>query len=518
MVQKKRLSQELIDWQTTIRAKAVELGLDFFEVIYEVVDYNEVSELASLGGFPTRYPHWRFGMDFDKLSKSYTHGLSKIYEMVINTDPCYAYLLSSNSLMEQKLVMAHVYGHSDFFKNNVTFAHTNRRMLDQMANHAVRMRTYIEKLGVDVVEEFVDVCLSLDNLIDIANPRSYSNQVSPKKNEVVELSEDEKLYGETPKQSVSKIPTKSYLDSFVNPESVLKENQRIQDLENVKQRKYPETAQRDILTFLLENAPLQGWQRDVLMIIRDEAYYFAPQGQTKIMNEGWASYWHAKMMAEYFVSDSEVVDFADTHSGTLATPPGGFNPYKVGFELFHDIEDRWNRGQFGPEWQNCDDYVAKNQWDKKLGLGRKKIFEVRKLYNDLTFIDEFFTEDFCRKQRFFAFNFNERTGTNEITTRDFNAIKSQLIKKLTNFGQPIIEVLDSNHLNRGELLLAHRHDGEDLRQDYSDLTLRNMFKIWKRPVHIETRFEEKPYIYSFDGKEFSKKELSIAGTQTPAAP
>ncbi len=515
MVQRRKLSAELVEWQNTIRAKAIEHGLDFFETIYEVVDYTEVSELAALGGFPTRYPHWRFGMDFDKLSKSYTHGLSKIYEMVINTDPCYAYLLSSNTLMEQKLVMAHVYGHSDFFKNNQTFQHTNRRMLDQMANHAVRIRTYQEKLGVDVVEEFIDVCLSLDNLIDLANPRSYSHQTGPKKVELKELTEDETLYGEEPKQTVQKIPTKSYLDSFVNPEKILQEEQRKQDLEQTRTRKYPEQSVRDVMTFLLENAPLQGWQRDVLTIVRDEAYYFAPQGQTKIMNEGWASYWHAKMMAENFVADSEVIDFADTHSGTLGTPPGGFNPYKVGYELFHDIEDRWNKGQFGPEWQNCDDYVAKNQWDKKLGLGRKKIFEVRKLHNDLTFIDEFFTEDFCRKQRFFAFQFNERTGTNEISTRDFQAIKSQLMKKLTNFGQPIIEVEDANFLNRGELLLRHLHEGEDLRPDYADLTLRNLHKIWKRPVHIDTRFEEKSFLYSFDGKEFTKKEHSTVQTQNP---
>lgn len=500
MVGRRRISDELVHWQKIARERALQAGLDFFEVIFEVVDYNEVNELASLGGFPTRYPHWRFGMDFDRLSKSYTHGLSKIYEMVINTDPCYAYLLSSNSLMEQKLVMAHVYGHSDFFKNNRTFAHTNRRMLDQMANHAVRIREYQETKGVDVVEEFLDRCLSIDNLIDLNNPVSPNRPSVPSRAPQGDVEE--------PSFKATKIPTKSYLESFVNPAEVIAEQRRQFD-ENAKiPRRFPDKPQRDVLTFLIENAPLDSWQRDCLTIVRDEAYYFAPQGQTKIMNEGWASYWHAKLMSEHLLSDSEVVDFADVHSGTLATPRGGFNPYKVGYELFHDIEDRWNKGQFGKDWDSCDDYLAKSQWDKKLGLGRSKIFEVRKLYNDATFIDEFFTEDFCRKQRFFAFDFNERTGQNEITTREFEAIKSQLMKRLVNFGQPIIEVIDANYLNRGELLLKHSHEGQDLRSDYADLTLRNVQAIWRRPVNIETILESKPTLMTFDGTQFSSKEIS----------
>ena len=117
MATQRELSKDLLKWRDSIRRNAQGVGLDFFEVIFEMVDYREMNELAALGGFPVRYPHWRFGMDYDRLSKSYTYGLSKIYEMVINTDPCYAYLLTSNSLLDQKLVMAHVYGHSDFFKN-----------------------------------------------------------------------------------------------------------------------------------------------------------------------------------------------------------------------------------------------------------------------------------------------------------------------------------------------------------------------------------------------------------------
>ncbi len=114
----------------------------------------------------------------------------------------------------------------------------------------------------------------------------------------------------------------------------------------------------------MQHAPLKNWQQDIVSIIRDEAYYFAPQGMTKIMNEGWASYWHSKMMTQDIMSDSEVIDFADAHSGTMAMAPNGFNPYKVGIELFRDIEDRWNRGKFGLEYEQCDNMIQKANWNK----------------------------------------------------------------------------------------------------------------------------------------------------------
>ncbi|HOW17094.1 MAG TPA: SpoVR family protein, partial [bacterium] len=139
-----------------VKKYALSYGLDFFEVIFEMIDYKQVNEIASLGGFPTRYPHWRFGMEYDRLSKSYQYGLHKIYEMVINNDPCYAYLLRANKLIDQKLVMAHVYAHCDFFKCNMYFDGTNRKMMDEMANHATRIRRYMDKHGVSVVEDFID--------------------------------------------------------------------------------------------------------------------------------------------------------------------------------------------------------------------------------------------------------------------------------------------------------------------------------------------------------------------------
>ncbi|HVJ64287.1 MAG TPA: SpoVR family protein [Bdellovibrionota bacterium] len=486
------LPRELIEWKERIRERAKQVGLDFFEVIYEMVDYREINELASLGGFPQRYPHWRFGMEYDRLSKSYAYGMSKIYEMVINTDPCYAYLLSSNSLIEHKLVMAHVYGHSDFFKNNAYFAHTNRRMLDQMANHSSRVRKHQEAQGVDVVENFMDWCLSLENLID-TNLFAYQ-----KKHD-----EEEKAAKAAPLEDpIHRFQGRSYMNKFLNPpEYIDEQKQRIQD-SKTKTTRVPASPERDILGFLLKHAPLEPWQQECLQIVRDEAYYFAPQGQTKIMNEGWASFWHTHLMTkEGLMHDSEVVDFACVHSGTVAVHPGKLNPYKLGLELFRDIEERWNRGQFGKEWEDCESETERRLWDRGLGLGRQKVFEVRKLYNDITFIDEFLTEDFCRRQKMFAFAPNARTGQSEITSREFKKVKDTLLLQLTNFGQPLIEVVDGNFKNRGELLLVHRFDGRELKSDYATKTLRNLYNLWRRPVNVETRLNDTNVVMSFDGTQ-----------------
>lgn len=154
------IPQYLRELQAEIQGFVDQFGLQYFDQIFELVDYRQMCEIASYGGFPVRYPHWRFGMEYDHMIKSHTYGLSKIYELVINTDPCYAYLLEGNSQVDQKLVMSHVYGHNDFFANNHYFSRTDRRMIDLMANNASRVRRYMDRTGVNTVEGFIDTCLS----------------------------------------------------------------------------------------------------------------------------------------------------------------------------------------------------------------------------------------------------------------------------------------------------------------------------------------------------------------------
>jgi len=490
------LPAHLHDIRVQVERYAREYGLDFFETVFEVLDFDEINMVAAYGGFPNRYPHWRFGMEYDRLSKGYEYGLSKIYEMVINNDPSYAYLLGSNMDVDQKLVMAHVYGHVDFFKNNFMFRHTNRKMMDQMANHATRVRRYQDRQGVEKVEDFIDRGLSLENLIDYQSPYVKRRAERGDKAEEPQLARGLKI-------------DREYMQDYINPPEFLQEQQRRIDEAAQAARKVPEKPERDVILFLLEHAPLEDWERDVLGILRDEAYYFAPQGQTKIMNEGWATYWHSTIMTQKALTASELIDYADHHSGTLATSPGQINPYKLGVELWRDIEDRWNKGRFGKDYADCDSYEERRDWDRKVGLGREKIFEVRKHYNDVTFIDEFLTLEFCLAQKLFTWGYSEKHQRWEVLERDFKKVKEKLLHMLTNFGQPIIAVEDGNFDNRGELLLIHKHDGVDLKLDYARDTLQNVERVWRRPVNLVTRVEGRGTLMHFDGRDHSDRKIEL---------
>ncbi len=496
MSRTKPLDGELLRIRDEIHGYAKEFGLDFYEVRFEVCDYDTINILAAQGGFPSRYPHWRFGMDYDQLSKGYAYGLQKIYEMVINTNPCYAYLLNANHLVDQKIVMAHVYGHADFFKNNAWFANTDRNMLAVMANHGTKIRRYMERFGQNRVEEFIDRVNSIENLIDVGmlfetpeSRRQSEERMKVAREEIANLSDDRSN------------ALKSFMRSKDRKEGSAPQ-QVVEESADLREKKinYP----RDIMHYLLENAPLEEWEADILGILRDEAYYYLPQRLTKIMNEGWASYWHSHIMTTRALKASEIIDYADHHAGVMAMSRQNINPYKIGIELYRDIEYRWNTGRFGKEYNECEDMHVKANWDKKLGLGRQKIFEVRKTHNDVSFIDEFFTPEFCERQQLFTYKFNPRTGRNEIETRDFMDIKNKLLSSLSNFGSPVIEIESGNYQNRGELLLRHVHRGVDLDFGYASDTLKNLYALWKRPVNITSRQEEQNITLSFDGKEFKQ--------------
>jgi stage V sporulation protein R len=487
------LPPDLRKLKEEIEAHARSFGLDFYETIFEVVAADDLNEIAAYGGFPTRYPHWSFGMAYEELHKGYDYGLSKIYEMVINNDPCYAYLMRCNHTVDQKLVMAHVYGHCDFFKNNAYFAHTSRKMMDEMANHGSRIRRYAEKYGEDEVENFLDRCMSIDDLIDV-------HSVAIRRREEVSRY-DFKEEEEDPFKG-TRFKSKGYMDDYINPRNLLKaEEEERKKVQEQTARNFPERPEKDVLLFLIEHAPLKGWQRDALSIVRDEAYYFAPQGMTKVMNEGWASYWHSTIMTERALTPWECIDYADHHSGTMATYGARLNPYKLGIELLRNIEHRWNTGKFGKDYDDCDDLEKRRTWDKKLGLGRQKIFEVRRIHNDITFIDTFLTPEFCEEHKLFSYAFQDQTGQYVIESRAFQQVKQRLLFSLTNFGKPWIYVVDGNYRNRGELLLKHEHNGVDLKLDQAADTLANIQFIWSRPVHLQTLVDGKPTVLSFDGSE-----------------
>jgi stage V sporulation protein R len=514
-VQNTAPNSDLRDAQQRIERFAKDYGLDFFPTLFEVLDYRQMNEVAAYGGFPVRYPHWRFGMEYEQLAKSAEYGLSKIYEMVINNTPSIAYLLEGNSMVDQKLVMSHVYAHVDFFKNNFTFSATNqgvdsrtgepiRKWIDTMANHGSIVRRWANRVGIDKIEEFIDNCLSLENLIDARKPYQQKNKARDER-----PSDDP--YAKDKARDEEEVPLlrvdRDYMQSYINPDKfVEKQRKKLAD-EKAKEKKIPEHPERDVMGFLIDHAPLEHWERDILSIIREEAYYFLPQMQTKIMNEGWATYWHSRLMTEKVCDASEIIDYANLCAGVLSTSAGQLNPYKLGVELYRHVESRWNRGMFGKEWDECDDLAARRDWNRRVNQGSSKIFEVRKNYNDITFIDEFLTEDFVAEQKLYTFGYNEKRDRWEIEGRKFREVKEKLLFSLTNAGQPFIHVIDKNHENRGELLLKHDHQGVDLRMDYAREVLTSLHRVWKRPVEIHTAVDGKNTLLRFDGKEHAQRAI-----------
>ena len=400
-----QLTPELLKQAARIEGLARAEGLDFCEVQFLLLDASNVNGVAAYGGFPVRFPSWRFGMEFERLEKGYQYGLSKIYELVINNDPVYAYLVRSNSALEQKLVMAHVFGHADFFRNNCWFQASDRSMIDTMAAHSTRVRRTIDKHGLEVVERFLDLAQSVDSLLDPYLPLRRALARAPRA-----------------QSSTAEAPT------------------------------------YDVIGYVAERAPLDDWQRELLALVRAEAYYFQPQRMTKIMNEGWASFWHSRLLTGGVLDASEIVDFADCHSGATQQAPGRLNPYKLGIELFRHAE-----------------------------RSGRDIFALRRMHNDASFIDELVDETFCREQQLFVYGRNPRSGRLEVVDRDWRKVKADLLRDLAWGGLPQIEL--SGRAPDGRLCLRHEHDGRDLQLDQAEATLANLELLWQAPVELTTQAE-----------------------------
>ncbi len=416
------------------RAAATDAGLSFFEVVFEMLDAADVNAVAAYGGFPTRYPSWRFGMEYERLAKGHEWGLSKIYELVVNHDPTIAYLVRSNSLMEQKLVMAHVFGHADFFRHNAWFAPTERHMLDRFEEHARRIQEHVERHGQDRVERFLDVALSLEPLMDPHGPqRRYR------------AAQSRAARGGAPAGSSQVERSRASLRLVMG------------GAEAAPGPVAPELPTFDLLTFIAEHSELEDWERDVLGIVAAEAEYFLPQRLTKIINEGWASFWHSRLLTGGLLDPSELVEFADCHSSATQAAPGQLNPYKLGIELFRHAEH--------------------------LGLD---LFRLRAVHNDVSFVDEVMDEEFIQRSALFVSEQHRSGEGARIGTRDHVAVKQELLRSLAWAGQPRIELVDVAGGGSRELTLRHHHDGRDLKLDEAAQVLKTIEGLWRAPVQLIT--------------------------------
>jgi len=264
-------------------------GLDFYNMRYEICPADIIYTFGAYG-MPTRFSHWSFGKTFHKMKTQYDFGLSKIYELVINSNPCYAFLLEGNSLIQNKLIVAHVLAHCDFFKNNVRFSLTNRDMVESMSATADRIHQYELMYGTDTVEQFIDSILAIQEHVDPGVIKPY--QLDKKRYIEMVMRDNER---EKDRAALSQEAASPYDELWSLDEEVKELERQKKQAELQEAKRFPPRPEKDLIWFIEEYSPiLEDWQRDILTMLRDEMLYFWPQIETKIMNEGWASYrWRA---------------------------------------------------------------------------------------------------------------------------------------------------------------------------------------------------------------------------------
>ncbi len=459
--------------------EARNFGLDPFPTHFELVPATIMYEFASYS-LPGRFSHWTHGKAYHRQKMQYDFGLSKIYEMVVNTNPSYAFLMEMNNLLQNTFVAAHVFGHTDFFKNNAYFQHTSRRMIDKVSIHAERIAKYEFDHGKAEVERFLDAVLSIQEHVD------YNLFIS-----------DDKRGDKDEKPSTQ--VTSEYDDLWGLERKARKAEEEREKLFS-KPPKFPEKPEKDILQFLMLHAPhLEPWQRDIIEIVRTEMLYFIPQMQTKIMNEGWASLWHSRIMRKLgesgVISDSETVEFAQLHSSVLSPSPTSLNPYYLGFKMFEDIEKRW-------------DHPTKEEQERfgrQSGMGRQKIFEVRELDNDVSFLRNYLTKDLVKELDLYIY----RKEGDEwvIVEKDWEKVRDGIVASLTNFGYPYLVIDNGDYRGNSELYIKHLFEGQELDLLYAEKTLQYVYQLWGRPVHLETAYEDKRILLSYDGERNTKSTL-----------
>ncbi|KQL34492.1 stage V sporulation protein R [Bacillus sp. FJAT-25509] len=446
-------------------------GLDYFPMRYEICPSDIIYTFGAYG-MPTRYSHWSFGKKFYKMKLQYDLGLSKIYELVINSNPCYAFLLDTNSLVQNKLIVAHVLAHSDFFKNNVRFSNTKRDMVESMTATAERINQYEQKYGKKLVEEFLNAVIAIQEHID---PSIVRNKLS------WQLEDD----------MIPPVPRVGLYDDLWNLDNK-KEN-----IAPVKPRKkkFPPQPEKDLLLFIQHfSRELEEWQRDILTMLREEMVYFWPQLETKIMNEGWASLWHQRIMRELDLTSGESIEFAKLNANVLQPSKTSLNPYYFGLKMFEDIEERYNNPS-----------EEMKQYGVKAGSGTEKIFEVRELESDSSFIRNYLTKELIMREDIYLFQ--QQGKEYKVTDKAWENVRDQLVVNRVNGGFPYIVVQEGDYLKNGELYLKHSYENMELDVKYVEKVMPYIHQLWGRGVHLETNIENKSVLFSYDGKNIHRKYI-----------
>ncbi|HTY60771.1 MAG TPA: SpoVR family protein [Acidobacteriota bacterium] len=448
---------DLEDWDRRIREKACEFGLDCYPQQFEICDQNQMLSSLAYSGIPSHYPHWSYGKTYERQKTLYDHGVSGLpYELVINSNPVLAYLMRDNTLLLQILTIAHVYGHNDFFKNNFTFKTTRPEFtVDTFKAHGDRVRSYVENPGIGL--EKVEMLLDAAHSIALQCRRNLA------------------IRKRTPEEEREVLTDTAHppLDPF----------QRIHRRSTPAQpdlKKVPPVPDQDLLLFIRDHNPnLSGWERDILTIVHEESQYFIPQIETKLMNEGWATYWHKRILDSLDLPEDLQLEFIVRHNQVVRPLASSLNPYHVGLAIWQDIDRRCHEPVDG----NAE--TSENEAESE-GTGR--LFEVRESDRDSSFLRRHLTEELIRDLNLYEYQTKEgRRTVRNVADRDgWRQVKETLLRNVGIDSVPVIKVVDADFGHRHTLYLVHDHDGRDLELEYADKTLAHITQLWGGEVVLET--------------------------------
>jgi stage V sporulation protein R len=468
---------ELVEWDRKIREKADAFGLSYYPQEFELCDHTGMIGFMSYNGMPSHYPHWSFGKSYEKLKTLYDHGVTGLaYELVINSNPAIAYLMRDNTLLLQILTMAHVYGHNDFFKNNFTFKSTRAELtVETFKAHAMRVRRYVEdpSIGYEKLERILDAAHALQHN---CRRNLAIRKVSPK--EQVERAID---------------ASQPRFDPFQNIHAR-------EAFKEAEVHKVPIEPDEDVLLFIRDHNPyLAEWEKDVLTIVDEEAKYFIPQIETKIMNEGWASYWHHRILEELRIEQGLHIEFMIRHNQVVTPHPGQINPYHLGLKIWEDIYRRWEN----PTREEIKRDGPPNK------SGDAKIFEVREVERDSSFLRRYLTEELMRELDMFEY---EQRGDEYVISKvsdddGWRNVKETLIKSVGASSIPVIKVDDADFGQNRTLYMKHSHDGRDLQLEYAEKTMAYLQRLWGREVVLETTLDGKRSLLCSNDRGFSVRTL-----------
>ena len=409
---------DLKNWNESILEIVKKEGLDCYLQEFEIISYEDMLCYESYLGMPSHYPHWSYGKLYEIKKTRYKYNIEGLpYEMVINSNPCIAYLMKENTLLLQILTIAHVYGHNDFFKNNRLFKNMTlaKNTVEMFKVHSNRIRNYISdpSIGYDKVERILDAGHSLK----LQAPRT-----------------------------------------------------------NIKQ-----DLKHNIIKFIIDNGRLSNWEKDILEIVYDETTYFVPQIETKIMNEGWASFWHYKILKGLGLPQNLYLEFITRHNQVIRPILGNINPYYIGYKIFEDVYNRH---------------------------GKDKIFEIREIERDESFIRKYLTFELCDEMNLFEFS---KRGRDYIVDEvsDENGWKNIRNSLASSVGLNIVPYIYVEKIDENDsLILIHEYDGRELNLKYAYETLKHINELWQNKVCLKTVLSNKEKIVSCDNsKKITLTEL-----------